>query len=201
MTCRQRSLIDFAVVSADLKSYVMDVCVKRGAELSTDHHLVVCRLRIPTKVSPTSKRPIRAFRIKWENLSRNPLPRALQTTRLQSFPEFHLRSLMSKLRGPIQNGSTQCCRKSLRVQACRISFGGGRRTPWWTEDVRTAVKEKKKAYRAWLGNPTQASRQNYEDTRKLAKIAVASAKARSWENFGMPLEQCCHFESPQKADL
>ena len=44
-TCGQRSLIDFAVVSADLRSQVMDVRVRRGAELSTDHHLVVFRLR------------------------------------------------------------------------------------------------------------------------------------------------------------
>ena len=36
----QRSLIDFCIVSADLFSTVSDVRVKRGAELSTDHHLV-----------------------------------------------------------------------------------------------------------------------------------------------------------------
>ena len=41
----QRSLIDFCIVSADLFSTVSDVRVKRGAELSTDHHLVVCTLK------------------------------------------------------------------------------------------------------------------------------------------------------------
>ena len=42
----QKSLIDFCRVSSDLFSEVLDVQVKRGAELSTDHHLVVCSLRI-----------------------------------------------------------------------------------------------------------------------------------------------------------
>ena len=42
----QRSLIDFCIVSADLFSTVSDVRVKRGAELSTDHHLVVCTLKL-----------------------------------------------------------------------------------------------------------------------------------------------------------
>ena len=42
----QRSLIDFCIVSADLFSTVSDVRVKRGAELSTDHHLVVCTLKV-----------------------------------------------------------------------------------------------------------------------------------------------------------
>ena len=36
----QRPLIDFCIVSADLFSTVSNVRVKRGAELSTDHHLV-----------------------------------------------------------------------------------------------------------------------------------------------------------------
>ena len=42
----QKSLIDFCIVSSDLFSDVLDVRVKRGAELSTDHHLVVCSLRL-----------------------------------------------------------------------------------------------------------------------------------------------------------
>ena len=37
----QKSLIDFCIVSSDLFSDELDVQVKRGAELSTDHHLVV----------------------------------------------------------------------------------------------------------------------------------------------------------------
>ena len=35
------SMIDFVVVSSDLRPYVLDTRVKRGTELSTDHHLVV----------------------------------------------------------------------------------------------------------------------------------------------------------------
>ena len=42
----QKSLIDLFVVSDDLRKSVMDVCVKRGAELWTDHHLIPCKLRL-----------------------------------------------------------------------------------------------------------------------------------------------------------
>ena len=41
----QKSLIDFCMISADLFSDVLDVRVKQGAELATDHHLVVRSLR------------------------------------------------------------------------------------------------------------------------------------------------------------
>ncbi|KAI3353576.1 hypothetical protein L3Q82_020098 [Scortum barcoo] len=44
-TLGRRSMIDFVVVSSDLRSYVLDTRVKRGAELSTDHHLVVSWIR------------------------------------------------------------------------------------------------------------------------------------------------------------
>ncbi|KAK3524041.1 hypothetical protein QTP70_017558 [Hemibagrus guttatus] len=42
-TLGRRSMIDLVVVSSDLRPHVLDTRVKRGAELSTDHHLVVIR--------------------------------------------------------------------------------------------------------------------------------------------------------------
>ena len=42
----QKSLIDLFVVSDDLRKSILDMCAKRGAELSTDHHLVLCKLRL-----------------------------------------------------------------------------------------------------------------------------------------------------------
>ena len=66
----QRSLTDFCIVSADLFSTVSDVRVKRGAELSTDHHLVVFTLKAlkPLKKRKTF-RPRETYRIKWESLA------------------------------------------------------------------------------------------------------------------------------------
>ena len=59
----------FCIVSSDLFSDVLDVRVKRGAELSTDHHLVVCSLRL-SKPWPNkrSNRSSVTYRIKWEAL-------------------------------------------------------------------------------------------------------------------------------------
>uniref|UniRef100_A0A3P8UHC6 C-type lectin domain-containing protein n=1 Tax=Amphiprion percula TaxID=161767 RepID=A0A3P8UHC6_AMPPE len=44
-TLGQRLMIDVIVVSSDLRPNVLDTQVKRGAELSTDHHLVVSWIR------------------------------------------------------------------------------------------------------------------------------------------------------------
>ena len=42
----QNSMIDFYIVSSDLFSDAVDVRVKRGATLSTDHYLVINFLRL-----------------------------------------------------------------------------------------------------------------------------------------------------------
>ena len=65
----QHSIIDFCIVSADFFSSVVDVCVKRGVELSTDHHLVVCILRDLNHPRTRKRfRARRAYRIKWDTL-------------------------------------------------------------------------------------------------------------------------------------
>ena len=65
----QKSSINFCIVSSDLFSDVLDVLVKRGVELSTDHHLVVCSLRL-SKPRPNRKlnRSFVTYWIKWEAL-------------------------------------------------------------------------------------------------------------------------------------
>ena len=66
----QRFLNDFSIVSADLFSTVFDVRVKKGAELSTGHHLVVSTLKAlkPLRKQKTF-RPQKTYPIKWESLA------------------------------------------------------------------------------------------------------------------------------------
>ena len=65
----QKSLIDFCIVSSDLFCGVLDARVKRGAELSTDHNLVICSLRL-SKPWPNRKsnRSFVTYRVKREVL-------------------------------------------------------------------------------------------------------------------------------------
>ncbi|KAI3369614.1 hypothetical protein L3Q82_025324 [Scortum barcoo] len=68
-TLGRRSMIDFVVVSSDLRPYVLDTRVKRGAELSTDHHLVVSWLRWQRRKLDRPGRPKRIVRVCWERLA------------------------------------------------------------------------------------------------------------------------------------
>ncbi|KAI3374956.1 hypothetical protein L3Q82_021487 [Scortum barcoo] len=62
-------MIDFVVVSSDLRPYVLDTRVKRGAELSTDHHLVVSWIRWQRRKLDRPGRPKRIVRVCWERLA------------------------------------------------------------------------------------------------------------------------------------
>ncbi|KAI3369664.1 hypothetical protein L3Q82_024502 [Scortum barcoo] len=60
-------------VSSDLRPYVLDTRVKRGAELSTNHHLVVSWIRWQRRKLDRPGRPKRIVRVCWEHLAEHPL--------------------------------------------------------------------------------------------------------------------------------
>ncbi len=72
-TLGQRSRFDFVVVSSDLWPYVLDTWVKRGAELSTDHHLVVSWIRWRGRLPDRPGKPKCVVRVNWECLAEPPV--------------------------------------------------------------------------------------------------------------------------------
>ena len=68
-TLGRSSMTDFVVVSSGLRPYVLDTRLKRGAELSTDHHLVVSWLRWWGRMPIRHGRPKRIVRFCWERLA------------------------------------------------------------------------------------------------------------------------------------
>ncbi|KAI3373307.1 hypothetical protein L3Q82_006604 [Scortum barcoo] len=79
-TLGRRSMIDFVVVSSDLRPYVLDTRVKRGAELSTDHHLVVSWIRWQRRKLDRPGRPKRIVRVCWERHLAEPSVRGRSST-------------------------------------------------------------------------------------------------------------------------
>ncbi|TWW78310.1 hypothetical protein D4764_11G0004310 [Takifugu flavidus] len=81
----RRSMIDFVVVSLDLRPHVLDTRVKREAELSTDHHLVVSWLRWWGRMLDRPGRPKRVVRVCWERLAESPVRRSFNSRLQESF--------------------------------------------------------------------------------------------------------------------
>ncbi|TWW57747.1 R2DM Retrovirus-related Pol polyprotein from type II retrotransposable element [Takifugu flavidus] len=185
----RRSMIDFVVVSSDLRPHVLDTRVKRGAELSTDHHLVVSWLRWWGRMPDRPGRPKRVVRVCWERLAESPVRRSFNSRLRESFDHVpgeagDIESEWTMFRASIVEAADRCCGRKV-VGACR---GGNARTRWWTPAVRDAVKLKKESYRALLACGTPEAADGYRRAKRSAATAVAEAKTRAWEEFGEAME-------------
>lgn len=70
--------MDFVIVSPDLWPYALDTQIKRGAELSADHHLMVSWIRWRRRTLDRPGAPKCIVRVCWKLLSRGPSLRDLQ---------------------------------------------------------------------------------------------------------------------------
>ncbi|TWW56094.1 hypothetical protein D4764_08G0000810 [Takifugu flavidus] len=184
-----RSMIDFVVVSSDLRPHVLDTRVKRGAELSTDHHLVVSWLRWWGRMPDRPGRPKRVVRVCWERLAESPVRRSFNSRLRESFDHVpgeagDIESEWTMFRASIVEAADRCCGCKV-VGACR---GGNAQTRWWTPAVRDAIKLKKESYRALLACGTPEAADRYRRAKRSAATAVAEAKTRAWEEFGEAME-------------
>uniref|UniRef100_A0A671WJG1 Reverse transcriptase domain-containing protein n=1 Tax=Sparus aurata TaxID=8175 RepID=A0A671WJG1_SPAAU len=189
-TLGRRSMIDFVVVSSDLRPYVLDTRVKRGAELSTDHHLVVSWIRWRGRKLDRPGRPKRIVRVCWERLA-EPSAREIFNSHLrESFDQIpreagDIESEWTMFSTSIVDAAVRSCGRKVSG-ACR---GGNPRTRWWTPEVRVAVKLKKESYRAWLARGTPEAADGYRQAKRAAARAVSEAKTRVWEEFGEAMEK------------
>ncbi|KAK3557195.1 hypothetical protein QTP70_024676 [Hemibagrus guttatus] len=150
-TLGRRSMIDLVIVSSDLRPYVLDTRVKRGAELSTDHHLVVSWIRLRRRMPDRLGRPKHIVRVCWERLA-DPSVRGVFNSHLRERFNQILREV-----GDIESEwtmfSTSIVDTAIRSCGGKVSgagHGGNPQTQWWTLEVRDAVKLKKESYQAWL---------------------------------------------------
>ncbi|KAI3353689.1 hypothetical protein L3Q82_004833 [Scortum barcoo] len=150
-TLGRRSMIDFVVVSSDLRPYVLDTRVKRRAELSTDHHLVVSWIRWQRRKLDRPGRPKRIVRVCWERLAEPSVREVFNSHLRKSFSQIpreagDIESEWTMFSASIVDAAVRSCGRKVSG-ACR---GGNPRTRWWTPEVRDAVRLKKESYRAML---------------------------------------------------
>ena len=84
-------------------------------------------------------------------------------------------------RTAVITSATNCCGRK-RVGGTKSSK---KRTPWWNQQVKEAIRAKKMAYKAWLANKLSLElRLQYSQARKASAIKVKLSKERAWKEFG-----------------
>ncbi|KAI3355762.1 hypothetical protein L3Q82_004334 [Scortum barcoo] len=194
-TLGRRSMIDFVVVSSDLRpSRLGHFRVKRGAELSTDHHLVVSWLRWQRRKLDRPGRPKRIVRVCWERLAEPSVREVFNSHLRKSF------SQIPREAGDIESEWTMFS-ASIVDDACSsklwtlgrslvpvvVAIGGNPRTRWWTPEVRDAVRLKKESYRTMLACGTPDAVDRYRQAKQAAarrswrqKLGSGRSSVRPW---------------------
>ena len=79
-------------------------------------------------------------------------------------------------RTAVITSATDCCGRK-RVGGTKSSE---KRTPWWNQEVKEAIRAKKVAYKAWLANKSSLElRSQYSEARKTAATKVKLSKERA----------------------
>ena len=117
-------MIDFVVVSLDLRPYVLDTWMKSGVELSTDNHLVVSWLPWWGRMPSRPGRPKCIVRVCWECLAESPVRRSCNSHLRQSFSHVpgvvgHTESEWAMFRASIVEAADQSCGRCLSWRISR----------------------------------------------------------------------------------
>ena len=84
----------------------------------------------------------------------------------------------------ISSAVESCGRKRLRMAA-----GSEKRTPWWNQNVKEAIRAKKDAFKTLLQNRSSSDLPSqYSEEPKAEVLAVKMSKQRSGEEFGCLLD-------------
>ena len=139
--------------------------------MPTDHHLVVCYLR---------------FSKPWLNRDVRKQFASSIAAKFQQLPEVSVDIEMEWLlfrTAMITSAVERCGRKWLKMATDRV-----KRTPWWNQDAKKAVRTKKDAFKALLQNRSSSDSQSqHSEARKAAAQSVKMSNERSWEEFGRRL--------------
>ena len=164
---------------------LISVPVNRGAELSTNHHLVVSWIREWAKFLERSGKPKRVVRVNWERLEEAPVLGIFNSHLLLSFsgipvevgglePEWAM--FKASIAEALASGS-------LAPQGA-VTLG-----PWWTPVVKEAVRLKKEAFWDMLSWRTPDAVVGYRQAQRAAAAAVWEAEQLVWEKFREAMEK------------
>lgn len=178
----RRSVVDYIMVTEEMKGEMMDVKVIPSERLDSDHRLLVMTLRIRRQRGGGEKqeRRIRIWRLKDRDKE-----------------EEYKRILKGKLPKDVgKSGEEEWIRFRTEVVSAAEAVCGrtsGRRrekeTPWWTDRARAAVTEKNKAFRRWFQERSVRTKEEYRKLRRKASKIVSEEKRKWLEEWTNVLEE------------
>lgn len=186
----EESIIDYILVQEGIRSAVIDVKVRRGAEIGSDHHLLVANIQNEDNYS--NQREKKGLRIEFELIKSFKLRDSETAEKYSEYVKTEAEKIMKV--------NSECLEElwesfsNILLNAARKACGVGRvtnrkrQTAWWSEDVKEQVKRKKQAWQKYLNNKTNENHEKYKQQRRNVKEIIREAKQVTWRQFGEKIE-------------
>lgn len=183
----EKSIIDYVIVSNSLFYNTEDVRVKRGAEIGSDHYLLIAKMNLSLKRNPLSRKQNTQTKLRVEKLKdidtktayQNKLRSKLENEELLQSEDIE--ALWTRYKETLKQTANEICG--------RKKIGGPRkRTAWWNGGVKSKIKQKKLAWKKYLSTKSPEDKELYILKRNEAKEEVKRSKQNQWEKFGERLE-------------
>ena len=119
----------------------MDVKVNRGAEIFSDHHLVIAKMRLLTEENKQKEKQKRTTRPKIEELTKPKVKQMYQSRIKRFITEKQIDESNSTIEIYWQLYKEALTSSMDEVCGRKLIKGNGKRTAWWNEKVKEKIKE------------------------------------------------------------
>ena len=191
--------IDHVCISRKFRRSLLDVRVRRGADVASDHHLVVARLKLKLKKNQMLDRPVR--RAKYNiSLLKDPNTREkfslVLKNKFQALQELHEEEESIHEEESIQN-RWQKVKETLR-SSCQEVLGPKKHVQkeWITVETLTKIQDRKEKKAAVNNSRTRAAKtkaqEKYAEAHRGVKKSIKKDKTAYIEGLAAEAEQAAY---------
>nr|CAH7747709.1 unnamed protein product [Callosobruchus chinensis] len=190
---KEASIIDYVLISRNFRKDVLDVRVKRGPEIGSDHYMLAAKLKLhkrknlnTTNMIQDSKylKKIKTYKLLdkdvAERYKRSVTEQCMQTQ--EKWREMDVKRLWIVFKNIVISSAENACGVSSMNKSKK-------QTRWWSDEIKRQVKVKKEKWNAYMDCKTAEKYDEYKKERIKTKEMVTKAKKDSWEEFGRKMEQ------------
>ena len=192
----QKGLIDYMAVDSRLKSDIVDTKVVRGMFDGSDHFAVLLKMKTCDKWEFKKERREENTRLRLERFReegvreeyRNRLTEALENERESINEDANVEDTFDRFKAVVLRVTEEV------VGTKVVKMGRKKGKPWWTEEVKEAVKDKRDAYKKSLERNVPEDvkverKRAYRECKRRVKEAIEESKRRVDEDFGRQLSE------------
>ena len=156
-------MIDYFTYTRSMRYAVNNVRVYRSAELSTEHRLLIMKLRLrplkPRKDAPYERFKVGQLRDEQKKKEYKEQVTAELRTRIDEVRKMESDGEQMELAWKVLKETL--LNKTREVCGVQIVKMKAKRTKWWNDHVKGKIKEKKVAWKSWIKDKTDEAWQVY----------------------------------------